>query len=37
MQNLIRRFNTPFFRFLIVGGINTALGYVVTLVLHYVI
>lgn len=36
MQKLIRRFNTPFFRFLIVGGINTALGYGVTLFFHYV-
>lgn len=34
-KNLIQRFDTPFFRFLIVGGVNTALGYLVTLILHY--
>lgn len=37
MKTFIQRFNTPFFRFLIVGGINTALGYAVTLFLHYIL
>ena len=34
-MNFLQRFNTPFWRFLVVGGINTALGYAVTLLFHY--
>ncbi len=35
MKELLRKFDTPFWRFLIVGGMNTGLGYAVTLFLHY--
>ncbi|MDI9501884.1 MAG: GtrA family protein [Peptoniphilaceae bacterium] len=35
MDKLLRRLDTPFMRFLLVGGVNTALGYLVTLLLHY--
>ncbi len=35
MNKLIRTFDTPFWRFLLVGGFNTVLGYAVTLFFHY--